>query len=166
MLEEGLVDADSADLETEFSALKEIWECSITNSSQAHFHDWFRANSLEVVRKCTLKEKREAASLASPPEPFYINDVESKNRVLKDQTCYKPQQLPSFVQSMKSMFEEQKQEIDKAVVGLGENQLCQEYKSYGVDTKEWFRKNQKQRERVLDRFAKAEVSTPVHGTAS
>ena len=29
---------------------------------------------------------------------------------------------------MKGMYEEQKQEIDKAVVGLGEYQLCQPYK--------------------------------------
>lgn len=169
MLEEGLVDADSADLDTEFDAFKAVWdarECSLTNTSQAHFHNWFRANSLEVVRKCMLKEKRQAAGLGSPPEPFYTNDVESKNRVLKEQTCYKPQQLPSFVQSMKSMFEDQKQEIDKAVVGLGEYQLCEEYQSYGVDTKEWFKKNQKQRERVLDRFAKAQLSTGVLGSAS
>ena len=117
MLEEGLVDVDSANLDTEFSALKEILdatECSLINSSQAHFPDWFRANSLEVLRKCMLKDKREAAGLDSLPEPFHTNDVESKNRVLKDQTCYKPQRLPSFVQSMKSMFEEQKQETDKA----------------------------------------------------
>lgn len=107
-----------------------------------------------------LKEKREAAGLGLLPEPFYTNDVESKNRILKEQTCYKPQQLPSFVQSMKNMFDDQKQEIDKAVVGLGEYQLCQPYQSYGIDTKVWFMKNEKQRERILDRFSKAELSTP------
>ena len=70
-------------------------------SVQVYFHNWFRANSLEVVRNCMLKGIREAAGLGSPLEPFYTNDVESKNRVLKHQTSYKPQQLSSFVESMK-----------------------------------------------------------------
>ena len=44
LLEEGLVDADSACLDEEFKALQKVWndrECALTNSSQAHFHDWF-----------------------------------------------------------------------------------------------------------------------------
>ena len=96
LLEEGLVDVDSAELDEEFESLKKTWddrECTLLNAPRAHFYDWFRTNSLEVIRKCMLKEKREAAGLGSPPEPFYTNDVESKNRVLKDQTCYKLQQL-------------------------------------------------------------------------
>ena len=160
LLEEGLVNADSAELDKEFESLKKTWddrECALLNAPRAHFHDWFRTNSLEVIRKCMLKEKREAAGLGSPPEPFYTNDVESKNRVLKDQTCYKPQQLPAFVEAMKGMYEEQKQEIDKAVVGLGEYQLCQPYESYEIASKEWFNKSQKQWERILQRFANAEL---------
>ena len=95
-----------------------------------------------------LKSKRESAGLGSPPDPYYTNDVES----LKHQNSYKPHQLPEFVKSMKSMFEDQKQEIDKAVVGIGEYKLTSPYKSYGVQAKDWFKKNQKQRERILDRF--------------
>ena len=162
LLEEGLVDADSAELDSEFESLKEIWddrERSITNSSQAYFHNWFRVNSLEVVRNCMLKGIREAAGLGSPPEPFYTNDVESKNRVLKHQTSYKPQQLPSFVESMKCLYEDQKLEIEKAVIGLGEYKLCSPYQALETESKEWFKKNSKQRERILQRFAKAELAT-------
>ena len=136
LLEEGLVDAESAELDDEFLSLKEIWdrrERSLLNTSHAEFHDWFQANSLEVVRNCMLKEKRVSAGLGSPPDPFYTNDVESKNSALKEQIC-SLQQLPAFVQSMKRMFEEQKQEVDKAVIGLGEYQLCQPYQIYGIDT--------------------------------
>ena len=162
LLEEGLVDADSDHLDEEFEALRDTWnarERSLTRCTNAQFHDWFQANSLEVVRECMLKEKRESAGLGSPPEPFYTNDVESKNKVLKHQTHYKAQQLPSFVQSMKSMYEDQKQEIDKAVVGLGEYQLCSSYRSLGVSTKEWFKKNEKQRTRILDRFGSAKLES-------
>ena len=60
---------------------------------------------------------------------------------------------------MKSMYEDQKQEIDKAVVGLGEYQLCSSYRSLGVSTKEWFKKNEKQRTRILDRFGSAKLES-------
>ena len=138
LLEEGLVNADSAKLDNEFELLKEIWddrEHSITNSSQAYFHNCFQANSLKVVRNCMLKKIREAAGLGSPPEPFYTNDVESKNRVFKHQTSYKPQQLPSFVESMKRLYEDQKLEIEKAVIGLGEYKLCSPYQALRLNQK-------------------------------
>ena len=64
---------------------------------------------------------------------------------------------------MKSMFEDQKQEIDKAVVGIGEYKLTSPYKSYGVQAKDWFKKNQKQREHILDRFGKAKLSPTAYG---
>ena len=118
-----------------------------------------------------LKDKRESAGLGSPPDLYYTNDVESKNRVLKHQNSYKPHQLPDFVKSMKSLYEDQKQEIDKAIVGIGEYKLSSPYLFYGVQAKDWFKKSQKQRDRILDRFGKAklsqadrDVSTSAHGT--
>ena len=72
---------------------------------------------------------------------------------------------------MKSLYEDQKQEIDKAVVGIGEYKLSSPYLSYGVEAKDWFKKNQKQRDRILDHFGKAKLSqadrdvgTSSHGT--
>ena len=58
---------------------------------------------------------------------------------------------------MKSLYEDQKQEIDKAVVGIGEYTLSYPYLSYGVQAKDWFKKSQKQRDRILDRFGKAKL---------
>ena len=165
LFEEGLVDADADSLDAEFEALKSVWderECALLNCSQPQFHSWFRAHSLEVVRNCMLKSKRESAGLGSPPDPYYTNDVESKNRVLKHQNSYKPHQLPEFVQSMKSLYEDQKQEIDKAIVGIGEYKLSSPYMSYGIEAKDWFKKSQKQRERILDRFGKAKLSPAEH----
>ena len=46
--------AEGSDLAEQFETLKEVWdqrELSLTNSSEARFHDWFRVNCLEVVRK-------------------------------------------------------------------------------------------------------------------
>ena len=168
LLEEGLVDADADSLDAEFESLKSVWnerESSLSNCSQPQFHSWFQTHSLDVVRKCMLRNKRESAGLGSPPDPYYTNDVESKNRVLKHQNSYRPHQLPEFVQSMKSLYEDQKQDIDKAVVGVGEYKLSSPYLSYGVQAKDWFKKSQKQRERILDRFGKAKLSLVEHGVS-
>ena len=155
LLEDGLVDAEASELDQEFSNLKPVWdnrEIVLSGRSQAHFHGWFKKNCLEVVRKNMLKETREQAGLGSPPEPFYTNDVESKNRVLKQQTEYKPQELPAFVESMKNLFEEQKLEIEKAVIGSGEFKLLPKYRDLEVQQMEWYKKTDKQRLRVLERF--------------
>ena len=74
VLFEGLVDADANSLDAEFEALKSVWnerESVLSNCSQPQFHSWFRAYSLEVVRKSMLKDKRESAGLGSPPDPYY-----------------------------------------------------------------------------------------------
>ena len=129
LLKDGLVDAEPSKLNEQFANLKTTWddrEASL-GSLKACFHDWFEKNSLKEVRNCMLKEKRELAGLGSPPEPFYTNDLESKNRVLKHQTDYKPQELPAFVEAMKTLFQEQKQEVQKAIVRLAEYKLSPKY---------------------------------------
>lgn len=128
LLENGLVDAEVTELDKEFADLQVVWdehEASLSTSSTTcpSFHQWFKRNCLEEVRKCMLKDKREEAGLGSPPDPFYVNDVESKNHVLKLQAEYKPQELPTFVETMKGLLQEQKHEIEKAMIGVGEYKL-------------------------------------------
>ena len=56
---------------------------------------------------------RIAAGLGNPPQPFYTtNDVESHNNVPKQHTKYAAQELPQFVEKMKSLIATQKQEIN------------------------------------------------------
>lgn len=117
------------------------------------------------MRKFMLKNKQESAGLGSPPDPYYTNDIESKNRVLKHQNSYKPHQLPDFVKSMKSLYMYEAR-TDKAVVGIGEYALRIPYSSHGVQAKDWFKKNQKQRERILDHFSKAKLSSAVYDTST
>jgi len=48
-----------------------------------------------------LKEQRIKGGLGNPPEPFYANNVESQNRVIKHQLNYKAQELPEVISLMK-----------------------------------------------------------------
>ena len=66
-----------------------------------------------------LKPKRIQCGLGNPPDPFYTNDVESQNQVIKHQTQYKANELPDFIATMQTMIANQKQEIERAVVGVG-----------------------------------------------
>ena len=60
---------------------------------------------------------------------------------------------------MTRLYENQKLEIEKAVIGLGEYKLCSPYQALEVESKEWFKKNSKQQEKILHRFAKADLAT-------
>lgn len=82
----------------------------------------------QVVQNNMLKPIRMSAGLGNPPEPFYTNDVASLNKVIKHQVKYKSQELPQFVLSMKEMIENQKKDIEKAIIGIGEHRLVECYK--------------------------------------
>ena len=59
-------------------SLKEKWD-----KEAPGFFDWFSENKIMTVESCMLKPVREFAGLGSPPDPFYTNDVESANRIIK-----------------------------------------------------------------------------------
>jgi len=53
---------------------------------------------------------------------------------------------------MKGLLQEQKHEIEKATIGVGEYKLLPSYSDLEVPHGQWFKKNEKQRHRLLDRF--------------
>ncbi len=160
LLQLGLVDAEnSTDLDSQFLQLEGVWnerERRVT-SQEPVFHSWFQTYILEALRSGMLKESRSLAGLGDPPSPFYTNDVESKNRVLKYQTNYHKQELPQFVEHMKELYLEQRSEVEKAVAGLGEYYLTSEYQHLGVATKRWFQKTKPQRQWAIARFMNAKL---------
>lgn len=87
----------------------------------------------------------------------FLHDVDSKNRVLKLQAEYKPQELPTFVETMKGLLQEQKHEIEKAMIGVSEYKLLPSYCDLQVPHGQWFKKNKKQRHPLVDCFMKAAV---------
>ena len=60
---------------------------------------------------------------------------------------------------MKSLYEDQKQEIDKAVVGIGEYKLSSPYLSYGVQAKDWFKKESEAMRLHFGSFWKGQIIT-------
>ena len=165
-LQYGLVDATSSEeLEKMIKAVESRWnELEKPYHSPPIFHKWFVKHCQDVVYKCMVQEIRQKAGLGCPPEPYYTNEVESKNKVIKEEVQYKRSQLPEFVEKMKGIMHEQKQEIERAVLNSGEYRLCEEQKQLGVSSSEWFQMTTDQRRRKITSFMKAKIkchSTPV-----
>lgn len=119
--EEGLVVAEDDDCYgASLCSLQKVW-----NDRERKVNDlpmiykWFVGNYKETVKRIMLKLVRVAAGLGNPPQPFYTNDVESYNNVIKQHTKYTAQELPQSVEKMKTLITTQKNEIEKAVVGMG-----------------------------------------------
>jgi len=156
-LQLGLVDtASKSELESKLANLQNRWnKLEKPFHSPPEFHSWFLEHSLEVVASCMLRPLREQAGLGSPPTPYYTNDVESKNSILKQHVQHKGLQLPEFVESMKSLITQQRSEVEKAVAIYGEYRLVSNCSNLACDRQKWFKMSEKQRQSKINRFMKA-----------
>ena len=160
-LEDGLVDVDDDEMyEATVSSLKEIWNSrELPFNNPPRFYDWFVANCKDAVKSTMLKSLRVAAGLGNPPQPYYTNDVECHNNVIKQQTNYRAQELPNFIDSMKKMIDNQKKEVERAIIGMGEYKISSEFSELQVDTRKFFQMSGAQREKVIKRFFTAKFTT-------
>ena len=158
-LELGLVDAESeSELDAMLNSLENVWNNRESPfHSPPEFHSWFRLYSRDVIAKSMLHPIREKAGLGSPPEPYYTNDIESKNNVLKQHVNRKSSHLPEFVDKMKELMTEQRSEIEKAIASCGEYRVIPQYSNLSCDRQRWFKMTEKQRETKISRFMKADV---------
>ena len=69
----------------------------------------------------------ESAGLGSPPEPFYTNEIESINKVIKQKTGYKSSEWSEFCRLAKELVVDQQSEMEKAVIGVGEYRFSEEF---------------------------------------
>ena len=144
----GLVDMNNvADLQSKFMSLKEKWD-----KEAPGFFDWFLKNKLMTVESCMLKPVREFAGLGSPPDPFYTNDVESANRIIKRKTDYKASEWPEFCKLAKELIEEQENEIEKAIIGVGEYKFNDDYAHLAIPLGKWSSMSQLQRKKHIDKI--------------
>ena len=104
---EGLVYCCSADDFNKLHLIKEKWDDSekvaFVDRKQytPHFHTWFMKHKTEIFCDHTLRSLQEDVGLGSPPRPFYTNDNESVNALLKECVAFKKQQWPVFNSKVK-----------------------------------------------------------------
>ena len=126
----------------QLSTLESIWNSlEVPFNDPPQFYNWFITNCKQTVEDTMLRPIRIAAGLGNPPEPYYTNDVESQNNVIKHQVSYKTQELPQFVSSMQAMMEAQRREVERASIGMGEYQLAEEYQYLKIEARKIFQTN-------------------------
>ena len=154
-LEHGLVDAEDEQVFTaQLHSLKDVWnnrERACTKEDPV-FYDWFLEHCKDVIKESMLLSVRRAAGLGNPPSPYYTNSVESMNSLLKLRTNFKKQEITSFISKLKELVDDQFAEVDRAVAGMGDYEVSNEYPKFRVTSAKWFTMTQDQRQRVLKRF--------------
>ena len=161
---EGLVDScDPETFDAQLADLKPKWDhhekqaFSDRKSHDPAFHTWFSKFKAEDFRQCTLRSLREEVGLGCPPKPFFTNDSESINALLKHSLGYKKHQWGVFNNKVKNLVEQQKREVERAVIGYGVYQLKPQYSFLAVPEDKWFRMTQDQRQLHLRKFNRCSV---------
>ena len=136
---EGLVDcSDISSFDDTLESLKERWDALEAAAFSDHkyykpqFHEWFVKWKGDDFRHGTLRSLREDVGLGSPPKPFYTNNSESINALLKECLGYKKHQWGLFNAKRKEIVKKQQREVEKAVIGYGEYRLPPQYSSLAV----------------------------------
>ena len=82
------------------------------------------------------------------PSIFTTNASESINALLKRKLDYKKQELPVFIEKVKELVSEQKQDVERALINRGKLQLRCQYQALGVREGDWFTMNSQQRKHL------------------
>jgi len=76
-----------------------------------------------MIHNTRLLPVHEQTGLGSPPEPFYNNDSECINNLIKVKVDYKKNELSVFISKILDLIGEEQQEAEKAVLGSGKYSL-------------------------------------------
>lgn len=85
--------------------------------------------------------------------------MESVNSWLKLRTKHKKQDLPTFITTLKEVVESQFTDVDRALAGLGDYKVANEYH---FDAASWFAKSELQRKRLQQQFMSVKPDPAPH----
>ena len=156
----GLVDSASEEFLVSLRQKKADWmKREADNAGVVRgFFDWFFQYKVEMITSSMLQPVREDAGLGCPPASFTTNACESLNAMLKRKVNYKKNELPAFVDHLKSLIDEQERELERAVIGRGKYRFRREFQHFQVEEEVWFRMSRDQREKHLKKVAQAQIS--------
>ena len=118
------------------------------------FFVWFKRYIAEVIKTTMLRPVRESAGLGNPPMEYCI---ESINSTLKQFVNFKKSDWPVFNDNIKKFVETQQKEVQKAIVGIGQYVLKDEFQHFKVSSSTWFSLSECQRKVHIDKFDHASV---------
>lgn len=157
-----IADSENEDFEEGCHVIAEKWKNMDTdNRGPMHtFVTWFYRHKYPLIQQSMLKAIRRKAGLGDPPTSFTTNA--SMNSVLKSRMDYKKNELPEFLDKLKSVISDQESEMERAIIGRGKYELCKHFKKMEKTEDEWFRKmTLAQRQAHMKRLSSLAVGSKV-----
>ena len=165
---EGLLDAETdEEFDEGFILLSNKWE-SLDSHADGPLHlfgAWLSEYKTALMKKTMSRTARCKAGLGDPPRVFTTNASESINSVLKNKVDYKKNDLPVFLDKLKSVINEQEREMERAIIGRGKYQLSEGFKKLEKTEHQWFSKmslaqRQSHIKRVLSATVESKAAAP------
>ena len=170
MLESGLTDAKSAEaFDTMLVNLEERWSALHTNGQA--FFDWFVSRKRGEFINSVISTVRQSAGLGCPPDRFTTNRSEQTNRAIQEfvkSECKGAKKVDEFTFSvcLSKLVNQQKQEVELAVLGRGEYKLREKFKHLEVSSQEWESMREGQKKKALQQLHKVPLEEATSSTAS
>ena len=89
------------------------------------------------------------------------NNCESINNVLKSYTSWKPLKLPELVPTLEEAVNAQYRETRRAILGLGNFELSEQFKKFFISRDAFYRKTNKQRKAHMNKFFHAVAESDI-----
>ena len=107
-----------------------------------------------------LKSVCEECDLGFQSAAITTNASKSLNAMLKHKVDYKKNELPLFIEKVKELVNEQRREVERAVIGRGKYRISEQYQFLAVPESQWFPMTPTQRKKHLSKFHTAAVKDP------
>ena len=113
-------------------------EYSVHPHQEPQFYCWLLRNEADDMKVSMIHSVRESAGLGSPPATYTTNRNENMNNVAKAHADYCQSNWFQLVSNMYDLDENQSEEVQKDVYGMGEYKFKPAYQSLEFDSSKWF----------------------------
>ena len=136
--EKGLINATAREFDAKLSVLEKRWEIleKQHDITAPKIFKWFRLHVAPIIRDNMNTELLQ--SLGVDGEKYTQNNSESVNAIIKRYVSFQKQDVLQFVNDLEECVQEQQNEVDKAILGLGRWSLAGNYSSMRVSADSWF----------------------------
>ena len=154
--EKGLIHATAREFDAKLSVLENHWEIleKQHDITSPKIFKWFRLHVAPIIRDNMNTELLQSLGLGG--ERYTQNNSESVNAIIKRYVNFQKQDLLQFVNDLEECVQEQQNEVDKAILGLGRWSLADNYSSVRVSPDNWFG--------MMSRVDKIEAVNSFHST--
>ena len=154
------------DFENKLLELKPIWnlrECEARKTTESEFYTWFLKYKKDLVHNCLSLPLRISCGLGF--SHYTTNANESLNNRLKQKTNYKESEISQFCAKLREITDEQKNDTEKAIIGMGPYQIRAEYMEHVQPSSAWFKISESSLKKHITAFLKAPLKLSKFGSS-